>query len=75
MIEQIELIGEPHGPARILFDDDNRVALGARPSEGSSINRIRPPLIMPRPMPTMRRSPPESVLAIWLRRSRSAGKI
>ena len=50
-----------------------RTSKGARPSDGSSSNRILGAAISARPMASICCSPPESVPASWLRRSRRRG--
>ena len=47
---------------------------GASPSEGSSIRKTRASDISPRPSEHIRRSPPESVPALWPSRSARRGK-
>lgn len=81
MVQQMHLIGDDSGPHGVFLDEENAapgaaqtrddfVNLlnddGASPSEGSSSISTRPEAISPRPMPTIRRSPPDKVRAIWL---------
>ena len=50
------------------------IATGARPRDGSSISSIRAGRIIPRPRPTSRRSPPDSVRAFCPRFSSTTGR-